>query len=178
MPTRRTTKYYIGIDIGLLGAIVVLNKSSNEVVESFVMPRIGKVVDAHQLKTILNFYRSQECHVIFEDLHAIKNSSAGANYTFGFNGGIVEGVVAGLGLPFTRVTAKVWQKEMFVGVKLLQKPSNSGKTMVNDTKKMALIAAKRLFPKANLLATPRSSVPHNGIVDALLMAAYTKRKFT
>jgi len=178
MPTRRTTKYYIGIDIGLLGAIVILNRDSNEVVESFVMPRIGKVVDAHQLRNILHFYRSQDCHVAFEDLHAIKNSSAGANYTFGFNGGIVEGIVAGLNLPFTRVSAKVWQKEMFVGVKQLQKPSNSGKTMVNDTKKMALIAAKRLFPQANLFATSRSSVPHNGIVDALLIAGYVKRKFT
>lgn len=177
MPTRRTTKYYIGIDIGVMGAIVVLSKDTNEVHETYVMPRIGKMVDIHSLKKLLNYYRSQECHVVFEDLHAIHNSSAGANYTFGFNGGIVEGVVGGLGLPFTRVTAKVWQKELFEGVKKLQKKSSSGKTMVNDTKKMALVAAQRLFPKANLLATQRSSVPHNGIVDALLIAEYCKRHF-
>jgi len=34
-----------------------------------------------------------------------------------------------------------------------------------------------LFPKVNLLMTERSSVPHDGLVDALLMAEYARRKF-
>jgi hypothetical protein len=177
MPTRRRTKYYIGIDIGEKGAVSILTENSTEVYDSFAMPTIGNTVDAHKLVDLLKFYRGQECHVVFEDLHAIFGSSAKSNHSFGRNDGIVRGIVAALNLPFTPVEAKVWQKEMFVGVKKLLRKSSSGKTMVNDTKKMALIACKRLFPTANLLATKRSSVPHNGIVDSVLMAEYCKRKF-
>ena len=177
MPTRRRTKYYIGIDIGDKGAISVLTENSTKVYESHAMPSIGGVIDIHRLVELLKFYRGQDCHVVFEDLHAIFGSSAKSNHSFGRNDGIVRGVVAGLNLPYTPVEPKVWQKELFVGVKKLQKKSTSGKTMVNDTKKMALIVCKRLFPTANLLATKRSSVPHNGIVDAILLAEYSKRKF-
>lgn len=177
MPTRRRTKYYIGIDIGEKGAISVLTENSKEVYESHAMPSIGGVIDIHKFVELLKFYRGQDCHVVFEDLHAIFGSSAKSNHSFGRNDGIVRGVVAGLGLPFTPVDAKVWQKEMFVGVKKLQRKSSSGKTMVNDTKKMALIACKQLFPTADLLATKRSTVPHDGIVDSILMAEYNKRKF-
>ena len=46
-----------------------------------------------------------------------------------------------------------------------------------DTKAMALMAAKRLFPKVNLIMTERSTTPHDGLVDALLMAEYARRKF-
>jgi hypothetical protein len=34
-----------------------------------------------------------------------------------------------------------------------------------------------LFPKVNLLMNEKSSVPHDGLVDALLIAEYARRKF-
>ena len=68
------------------------------------------------------------------------------------------------------------EKELFEGIPKVLKKDGSGKV---DTKAMALIAAKRLFP-TTVLTKPdskRATVPHNGIVDALLIAEYARRNF-
>ena len=51
--------------------------------------------------------------------------------------------------------------EQFQGQEKIYK--SGSKTKV-DTKAMALVAAKRLFPKVNLLMTDKSSVPLDGLV--------------
>jgi 23S rRNA U2552 (ribose-2'-O)-methylase RlmE/FtsJ len=172
----RDKKYYIGIDIGNKGAIVVLNNLDDDV-HTEVMPLLGNVLDIKSLCEILRVYKNHPCHVIIEDLRPLYKVSAKANGSLMFSSGAVEASLVALEIPFTKVSAKVWQKEMFVGVPNIKKLSSTKKTMVNDTKAMALCAAKRLYPKVNLLATKRSKEPHNGIVDALLMAGYCKRKF-
>lgn len=176
MPKPRSKKYYVGIDIGNEGAIVVQNSVDNTV-EIHVMPLIGKQLDLHELYNILRYYEGKDCHVIFEDLHAIFGASAGSTFNFGGSAMAIEMCVIATGLPFTKIKAVVWQKEMFVGVKEILKPSSTKKTMKRDTKSMALLAAKRLFPNTPLTKSKRSVKPHDGIVDALLMAEYAKRNF-
>jgi len=41
---------------------------------------------------------------------------------------------------------------------------------------MALVAAKRLFPGQDFTLTERATKAHDGMVDALLMSEYGKRK--
>lgn len=45
-----------------------------------------------------------------------------------------------------------------------------------ETKVMALALANRLFPGHNWLATPRSKVPHDGLVDSALIAYHGWRE--
>jgi len=61
---------------------------------------------------------------------------------------------------------------MFTGVEEI---TITGKS-TRDTKAMALVAAKRLFPGRDFKLTDRSTKPHDGMVDALLMSEYGKRK--
>lgn len=75
----------------------------------------------------------------------------------------VRGVLAGY--DFNRITAFIWQKAMLPGYK-----------KGCDTKKLALQKARELWPDEKWLATPRSKVPHDGAVDACLIAEYLRRK--
>jgi hypothetical protein len=88
----------------------------------------------------------------------------------GYQVGILEALCVSLNLPYHKVKAKVWQKDMFQGVPELTK---SGK---RDTKGMALVACQRMFPTLKLTFGERATKPHDGLVDAVLIAAYGKRK--
>jgi len=66
-------------------------------------------------------------------------------------------------LQWIRITPQAWQKAMLPGCK------------AGDTKPAALRAAKTLWPHESWLATSRSKVPHDGLVDAALIAEYCRR---
>jgi hypothetical protein len=61
-------------------------------------------------------------------------------------------------------------------LKKSDKPNYKPKLM-KDTKAMALMAVKRLFPNQKLTFGERATVPHDGLVDALLMAEYSRRNY-
>ncbi len=111
-------------------------------------------------------------YLVFEKLGVIFGSSKATAFSMGYQSGAVEMMAIALGIPYTKVPAKQWQKDMFQGVDVIKK---TGKTS-NDTKAMALIAVKRIFPTQKLTFGDRATKPHDGLVDALLMAEYAKRK--
>lgn len=145
---------YIGIDIGTNGALACIDESS-----LFYM----------LLKDDwISYIRKQKGQVMIEDLHSIYGSSAKSNFQFGINNGIVIGVLTALHIPYNKVQPKAWQKEMWKGVDPIIK---NGKV---DTKATSLEAARLLYPTEPFLATKRSTTPHDGIVDAVLLAHYCK----
>lgn len=165
--------FNIGIDIGKKGAIVILAKQPwTNVVDPIPMPMIGDQVDYHMLFEILARYKGTNCHVIFEKLGVIFGTGKSTAFSMGHQAGAVEMACIALNLSYTKVPAKQWQKEMFQGVEEITKKGKSSR----DTKAMALIAAKRLFPDYRLTIR-KSTIPHDGVVDALLMAEYCKRNF-
>ena len=157
-------KIYVGIDPGKNGGIAFLGED-NKLIYKHVMPMIGKEYDIQELKNILSKHPIE--HLAIENVHAIQgrigNSS---NFSFGLGKGILMGLVAGLNIPYTLVNPKTWQKIAWEGV-----------TKQADNKKTSLVAAKRLFPEESFLATERSRVAHDGLVDGALMAYYIKLKF-
>lgn len=171
------TKGYIGIDIGKKGAIVY--QHFNGEIEAYPVPMIKEEVDYafmydiihHMCSKHINDYNCNP-HIIFEKLGVIFGSSKATAFSMGYQSGAIEMIAISLGVPYTKVSAKEWQKEMFKGVDEITKP---GKTS-RDTKAMALIAAKRLFPKESFRFNSKEGKPHDGYVDALLMAEYAKRK--
>jgi hypothetical protein len=167
---KEVSKIRIGADPGATGGIVVDIDGERM---SYIMPRTSKKVLYTKvfLAIFENLPPCEDVHVVIEDVHSIYGASAGSNFNFGFNCGFLEGVISTFQIPYTKVAPKSWQKELWVGIPVIEKQGKK------DTKGMSLIAAKRLFPKENFLASPRCKVPHDGIVDAMLICEYCKRKF-
>lgn len=164
---------YIGIDIGKSGAYYVLGEDGSEI-ERGPIPMIKKEVDWHAWNIIIEPYTMFNGMVVFEKLGVIFGSSKKTAFSMGYQAGAIEMSCIANNLRYTMVPAKKWQAEIFQGQTKIYKTGSKTKI---DTKAMALAAAKRLFPKVNLLMTDKSSVPHDGLVDALLMAEYSRRKF-
>lgn len=164
-------KYHIGIDIGKKGGIVSLGPTGQIV--AVPMPLIKDEVDYHSLVTFLRPYKELgegRVHVVFERLQAIFKTSKGSAFSLGHQAGAVEMACIALDIPFTKVGPKIWQKEMFEGIPAISKEKGT------DTKAMALLAAKRLFPNQPL-TFGRAVKPHEGIVDALLMSEFSRRHY-
>lgn len=169
---KRKRDFNIGIDLGKKGAIYVLpEKPFENSIKPLITPLIGnKVIDIQKMYEFLKPYEGTDCHVVFEKLGIIFGSSKRTAFEMGYQSGMIEAFCTSLKLPFTKVPPKTWQKTMFTGVDPIKKQSKS-----LDTKAMALVVAKRLFPDVNLLASSRCTTPHDGLVDALLLAEYCKR---
>lgn len=164
---------YIGIDIGKLGAYYIMGEDGSEISRG-KMPMVGKEIDWHKFNEGLSHYEMFNGMVVFEKLGVIFGSSKKTAFSMGYQAGAIELICVANNIQYTMVPAKKWQAEIFQGQTVILK---TGSKSAKDTKKMALIAAKRLFPKVNLLMTEKSTVPHDGLVDALLMAEYARRKF-
>lgn len=164
---------YIGIDIGKKGAYYILGEDGSQI-DRGAMPMIKKEVDWHEFNRIMSPYEGFDGMVVFEKLGVIFGSSKKTAFSMGYQAGSIEMVCIANTIRYTMVQAKKWQAEMFDGQTKIFKTGSKTKI---DTKGMALQCAKRLFPSVNLLMTDKSTVPHDGLVDALLMAEYARRKF-
>lgn len=164
---------FIGIDVGKGGAVCLL--TSDGTTSCMVTPTLpdGDIDSRFLYEHVRSLSREYEIKmVVIEKVHAIFGAGAKSTFEFGRSAGIVESIVCALGLPFTMVPPKVWQKEMWSGVDKVMKPNKSV-----DTKATSLVAAKRLFPNSVLTDTgkPKSKKAHDGIVDAILLAEYGRR---
>jgi hypothetical protein len=159
------TKTYIGIDIGKKGAIAVIKEDS---IDTFKMPIIKDQVDTGSLFSILTSY--SHTHIIFEKLGVIYGSSKQTAFSMGYQMGLVEAFCVAMNIPYTAVRAVDWQKEMFKHTTVINK---SGKTS-KDTKAMALVTIKRLFPTLSL-TYDKATKPHDGLIDAVLIAEYARK---
>lgn len=150
----------IGIDPGLNGGLCFLSDSGRDI-QIFPMPKIDKLLDLNELYRIITSNIFQRAFL--ESAGSRPGQSCVSTFKFGRVFGNVEGILAVLQIPFTLVTPRVWTKEMHEGI--------SG----DDPKKKSLIAVGRLFPGIDLRGTEKSRVPHDGMVDALLIAEYGRR---
>ncbi len=160
-----------GIDIGKDGAIVVIDGKGN-LIRKTVTPKIGNELDYVEFS---KFMEGVDMCVI-EEVHAIFGSSAKATFSFGQVFAAPQAICAAMKIPYSLVQPKIWQREMFEGIPAMFRPKKpKQKKPTRDTKGMALLASSRLFPNLDLTPTERSKKPHDGIVDALLIAEYGRR---
>jgi hypothetical protein len=161
------TKTYIGIDIGKKGAIAVVNENS---IDTFPMPMLKDEVDKGSLFFILATNSPENTHIIFEKLGVIYGSSKQTAFSMGYQMGLVEAFCVAMEIPYTAVRAVDWQKEMFKHTTVINKTGKTSK----DTKAMALVTIKRLFPTLSL-TYGKATKPHDGLVDAVLIAEYARK---
>lgn len=173
-------KTIISVDIGKKGAICVRYPDGSIALDK--IPMIADEVDYKDLYNHLYIEKSKfidksaDPIVIFEKLGVIFGTSKATAFSMGHQAGALEGMCIALGIPYHKIAPKLWQKEMFQGTSLVTKKSKSGKSTVTDTKATSLIVAKQLFPDVKLTFGDIAEKPHDGLVDALLISEYAKRK--
>ncbi len=166
----------IGIDPGKHGGIVIINEDNS--IDFYCIPKIGDEIDIRKLVESFKLLKNRNYFVVLEKVHALFGSSAGATFSFGYTCGLLEGIIVANDFKYSMITPKIWQKEMFEGITPIYKEGKKKKIL--DTKKMAEIAYKRLFPEIDLYITDngnKSKKVHDGLVDSLLLAEYGRRKF-
>lgn len=177
----------LGVDPGKDGASTLLT-TTGKIIRSEGMweNKVTKFLDVKALWSFLKEYRYiiQICYL--EKVHSIGGAGAKSNFSFGGVFYVTWTFLIILEIPHVLVPPKTWQKEMFQGIekqvfpdRIITKGKNKGKLVKGgktDTKKMALMACNKLYPDANLLKTKRSSVPHDGIIDSILIAEYGRRQ--
>lgn len=160
----------VGIDNGLSGGVAILDGPD---VGLHVMPTIkvktgekGKTqIDTAEIRRLLRGLSLDDTVVYIERAAPRPDTTNGkaGMFSFGFSSGQILGIVIGLGLRHHLVSPKVWMKEMHAG--------GAG----GDTKARSREAAIRSFPEVDFRATLRCKKPHDGILEAALIAAYGRR---
>lgn len=152
----------LGIDPGKSGAAILLSPDGE------IHPQSLCGLDsAHAFNHWLKYGSlwSLIDFIYIEKAQAMPKNGAVSMFNYGQGFGEIIGIVTALQIPYELVPPAKWTKEMLAGV-----PAGI------EGKERARIACERLFPEANLLATPRCKKPHEGLVDALLIAEWGRRK--
>lgn len=185
----------IGIDNGLTGAAVALGQCGT-IIEMTTMPTKKRVhlftktkkrkikgkastvcaihkeneIDARSLVCwIKKVTDSQPCKITIEECpeHADQQSTMRSMaISYGILIGSISAALPGYELSIVRSGNPMdsWQRQMLGSVKQGQ------------TKPAALAKARQLWPDETWLATPRSSKPNEGLIDAALIAEYGRTK--
>lgn len=150
------SKNYLGIDPGAKGGLALVD-DNGKIIEIMPMPSIDVFADTLE--------RWKPKHVAIEKSQSLPGNAANRMFSYGVHNGELRGVLVALQIPFTLLAPKFWQTEMFIGTPAKALP-----------KKRALQAAQRLFPGQQFLASEACRVPHDGMIDAALIALFISRK--
>lgn len=164
---------YITIDPGKKGAIVFRDTSLPiSEIKVYKIPLIKEELDYFELNKLIKGIKQEypDVKLICEKIGVIFGTSKTTAFSMGHQSGAIEMCAIANDINYILVPPKTWQKVMFLGIPAIQKANSSA----NDTKAMALIAAKRLFTEDMLKTNPKNK-PHDGIIDALLISEYACR---
>lgn len=95
-----------------------------------------------------------------EKVGAFSGQGVKSMFSFGHSLGFIEGVLSGLGIPYQLIPPVTWKRSF---------------SLIGKDKKASIETCQKLFPELNLMATPRSRVPSDGLAEAALLALYAKR---
>ena len=154
---------YIGIDNGLTGGLVAVSDHPGPIIDCWPMPTRGKSkgneVDAEMVWSFIDKWKRDGVTVILET-PGKHSPGAQALCSMWDSYGAIRGVLESRGIRHHRITPQAWQKRMLVGC------------AKGDTKPAALAMVRRLWPEETWLASPRCKTPHDGMIDAALIAEY------
>lgn len=172
---------FIGIDPGKKGAIVRINSDLS--VDQWVIP-VDKDndVDIAELCGLIVYEIDEGDKVGLEEIHSIYGTAKGTMFTMGRVWGNIESALICNNIHFEYVPAKVWQKDIWHPSCIVKKLSKTGSRYVNDTKASSYNTATMIYPMLdfrygkNENNNNRRTKAHDGIIDALLIAEYIRRK--
>jgi hypothetical protein len=167
-----------GVDPGRNGGVVIL-ASDGRIRVKAILPQ--------SLPELVEFFREwAPDYVLIEKAQFMRPKSMGDRhhspqpfFRYAKNAGSLEGALCALGISYGLIAPVSWQKEVGIGVS--HRPSRWGKPSLmkywgDDPKARALAAAKLFFPAETWFMSPKSRKPHDGVVDAALIAELARRR--
>lgn len=158
---------HVGIDNGVSGAVAVL-ADDGSLVAWTPMPtqraRKGNEIDVSTLLTWLDIKtgeKMRECRYTIEEPGGSKSAKAASSMAGSFHA--IRAILTIRRVRWDRITPQQWQKALLPGCK------------AGDSKPRALELARRLWPDEKWLVTDRCSKPHDGAIDAALIAEWALR---
>lgn len=159
-----TNTITVGVDNGISGGLVALGPLSH-IIAMLPMPskkaRKGNEIDICEVWRWIAALESPTT-IVIEEPGGSKSAKAATSMAGSFHS--LRAMCELKKLRWHRVTPQAWQKVMLPGCK------------AGETKPRALAAVKALWPDESFLASERCKVPHEGLVDAALIAEWARRE--
>lgn len=158
----------IGIDNGLDGGLCAISTHDGSIIDKTPMPTLvfkkKREVDPKKIHKWIMDLNTPCVIAIEEPLNHARSSQAMRSMAISF--GKIIGMSECKDIPIKRIDVHEWQKAML------------GRVPKGFTKRAALVTAAKLAPDEDWLATSRCSTPHDGMIDAFLIARFylTKHK--
>lgn len=111
--------HILGVDPGASGALVIYNTTHHNLTV-YDMPTVhvkrgARVVNQVSASLVAGIMTAHKINYVFcEKVGAMPGQGVSSMFAFGRAAGIIEGVAAGIGLPFTLITPQEWQRGMHV----------------------------------------------------------------
>lgn len=104
--------FLLGIDPGCSGALVLLHPETLSVWTHHRMPvvKVGKSTRVNGAALAAWLRDLPACHAYLEAVHAMPKQGVTSVFTFGHAAGVVEGLLQGVGIPYTLVPPQTWKK--------------------------------------------------------------------
>jgi crossover junction endodeoxyribonuclease RuvC len=102
-------------------------------------------------------------HVFIEKAQTMPKQGIASAFNYGRHFGELLGVLVAYSIPHTLVPPATWTRQMHLGC------------TADKPKGKSLEACQRLFPEVNLIPGKKRK-PHDGIIDALLLAEFGRRQ--
>lgn len=154
-----------GIDPGFSGGISFLKAgagaSSTVVIRTIPMPIIEvkkkKYIDVTDVKNKLIAHHPNK--VYLEKVGARPGQGVTSMFSFGYWSGVLEGLCAGMNIPYTLIPPQTWMKEVLGG-------------LPKDSAKSSVIYATRTWPYATWKKSELAKNYHDGMTDSACIAYY------
>jgi len=148
----------IGIDPGKDGAFAKIG-----IGEPVCMTMPEDIYEVNEFISKSKDENLDQIHVFIEKAQAYPKQGVSSSFNYGAGYGTLCGILIANKIAFTAVPANRWARRMHIGASK------------STSKEKSLEVVRKIFPNVNLLATKRSRKPHEGIIDALLIAEYGRR---
>lgn len=150
----------MGCDPGQNGGIAIVGSTFDKL----HLDTAWKMPDT--LKDLLDLLRGIHsatpiAHCFLEKVHSMPSDGGVQAFKFGYNYGALEAFLICAGIPITKVTPQVWQKNIGCLYQGAKKISKTEKKNINKKR------AQELFPNLERIT--------HAIADALLIAEYGRR---
>lgn len=142
--------HIIGIDPGANGGIACMHNGT--LIDFLPMPSTRK-----EVYDVLKKYVDEDVLIVIEKVGVRPGQGISSSGKFMKGYGEILGICTALGFVMEEVTPQAWKKVMLAGT--------------DKSKQASIQRCENLFPSINLIL-PRCRVPHDGMAEAVLLAAY------
>jgi hypothetical protein len=143
---------FLGIDPGASGGVAVLDDGEYWLCAK--MPDTPHEL-ARLLREVTDDPAGAEAFAVVERVSAMPGQGVSSTFKFGASFGLIQGVLAAVGIPYELVSPGVWQKAMGC--------------LSKGDKNVTKAAALRRFPQVKVT---------HAVADALLLADFARRTYT